>query len=303
MAEISVVWKSYHEPEIIARGYWDQGILEDLFNRPQEDTFRHHTEFKDVPENDGAVVIINARTHLEDYEQINADIASLRWCLLILTGDEEGQFDYQQIKHPLLRVWVQLPRMNVHNDVSQKLPNGARPNTRQLLYEIGKQERTLDWFFAGQINHDRREQCVNELVYLTDSGENPNGQLITTKEFGKEALAYKDYLTLMASAKIALCPSGIETPDSFRLYEALEAGCMPVVDAFATRNQSYGFWKYLFDGDVPFPIVDYWDKLPELLPELLREYPHNANKVSAWWQNKKRNLHLKLIDDIKEINV
>lgn len=302
MATIKVIWKSYHEPEIIPRGYWDQSLLEDMFNRVGPYVWEHHTEFEGLAENEGGVVVLNGRTHVDDIEAINADLAKLRWVLLVITGDEEGLFPFQEIRHPLLRVWVQLPRMNVHNDVSLKLPNGPRPGTRELLRQIGKVEKTQDWFFCGQINHDRREQCVHELRLFQENGTFPNGTLVPTDGFGKEALNQEQYVAHLAHTKIVLCPSGIETPDTFRLYEALEAGCIPVVDAFSTRNQSYGFWKYLFGEDVPFPIVDYWDKLPALMPELLKEYPHNANKISAWWQNKKRSMYLKLIDDVKEIS-
>jgi hypothetical protein len=293
---INVIWKSYHEPDIIARGYWDQGILEDMFNRGN---YTHYTGFEDVPANTGAVVVINARTHLEDIPQINADINNLKWCILILTGDEEGQFAWQQISHPMLRVWVQLPRMNVHNDVSQKLPNGARPGTREKLKEIGPQIRDLDFMFVGQVNHERREQCVEA---ATDMSNIFNGVVMTGDTFGKEIVNQDEYCRLLAHTKIALCPSGIETPDTFRLYEALEAGCLPIVDAFASRNQDWGFWNYLFDGDLPFPIIPYWSDLPALLPQLLRDYPHNASKASAWWQSIKRKIHLKLLADIKELN-
>lgn len=292
-----VLWISYHQPEILHRGYWDQALLETTFDKVN---FNHHesvdNKFPELEEGKGAVVVINGRTHVEDVDRLNTDIAKLRWILLVVSGDEEATFPWQDVKHPMMRLWVQLPRMNVHNDVSYKLPNGYRPTTRKILAELGQQERTLDWFFAGQINHDRREQCVAELRKL------PNGELTETKQFGKEAVEYHEYLKKMASAKIIPCPSGIETPDSFRLYEALEAGCLPVVDAFSTRHQAPGFWQYLFGDDVPFPIIDYWDKFPALLPQLLKEWPSNANRVSAWWQLKKRETYWKLVDDIKELN-
>lgn len=300
MSVTKVIWKSYHD-EAIPRFYWDQAILEYLFMQSPTD-WQHQTEFKDIAENEGAIVIINGRMHVEDTEAINTDLAKLRWVLLIITGDEEAVFPFEEIKHPLLRIWMQLPRMNRHNDVSFKLPNGPRPGTREILKEIGTMKRKQDWFFCGQINHERREQCVAELRYLMDSREVPNGTYVTTKKFGEERLTQIQYLTHMAQTKVVLCPSGIETPDTFRLYEALEAGCVPVVDAFATRNQSPGFWEYLFAEEVPFPIVDYWDKLPALMPELLRDYPANANRIAAWWEQKKRNMYLKLIYDIKDIS-
>lgn len=295
MQKVDVIWPSLHS-EAINRGYWDQAIVEDLLAGPN---FVHHSEFIEA---DGAVVVLNGRMHAEDSEAINTHLKKLRWVVLIVTGDEEATFPFEEIKHPLLRVWMQLPRMNRHNDVSQKLPNGPRSRTRHELNRIGHQQRAQDWFFAGQVNHDRREQCAHELRLFKENGLFPNGTLITTDGFGKEALSQHNYCRQLATTKIVLCPSGIETPDTFRLYEALEAGCLPVVDAFATRNQAPGFWNYLFGENVPFPIVDYWDKLPALMPELLRDYPHNANKAFAWWQGKKRALHNKLIDDIKDIS-
>lgn len=301
MDKVFVVWKSYHKPEILDRGYWDQGLLEDLFKKPQELVYEHVYDVSEVPEGQGAVFIINGRTHVEDTAKINADIAKLRWVLFIETGDEEASFPWREIKHPIMRVWIMLPRMNQHDDVSFHLPNGYRPTTHKLLQEIGPQPRQFDWFFAGQVNHDRRQQCVAELKYLVDSQECPNGVLSPTTHFGEEKIDYKTYLTGLARSKIALCPSGVESPDNFRLYEALEAGCLPVVDAFATNNQSLGFWEYLFGDDLPFPVVKYWDELPKLMPKLLADYPNNANKVFAWWQQKKRDMLYKLQDDIKEL--
>lgn len=296
MDPVDVIWKSYHRPEIISRGYWDQAILEDTFAKGN---FAHHTEVRSVKEGNGAVFVINGRTHVDDIEQINKDIASLAWVLFIITGDEEGLFPWQSISHPMLRTWVQLPRMNMHNDASFKLPNGYLPDTRKLLKKIGQQDRIVDVFFTGQVNHPRREQCVEALKALP---ETYSRVLVETAGFGAQAMPYEEYMKTMAQAKIVLCPSGIETPDTFRLYEALEAGCVPVVDAFATNNQDWGFWQYLFGEQPPFPIIPYWDELPKLMPQLLKEYPANANQCFAWWQQLKRKIYNKLIDDLKEIN-
>lgn len=301
MDKVNVVWKSYHEPEVIGRGYWDQGLLEDIF---KQGDYRHLTDVDQIPRGEGAdwqgaIFVINGRTHLQDTEIINKDISVLRWVLFIVTGDEEAIFPWRDIKHPIMRMWVMLPRMNEHNDVSFRLPNGYRPETRALLKEIGEQNRTNDWFFAGQVNHDRREQCVEAARTLPKAF---HGIAVETQRFGEEKLHYKEYLTIMAQSKIVLCPSGVESPDNFRLYEALEAGCVPVVDAFSSKHKHPGFWKYLFGNDIPFPILDYWDALPKLMPELLRDYPTNANRCFAWWQNKKREIKYKLEADVKELS-
>jgi hypothetical protein len=288
---VKVIWKSYHKPEILDRGYWDQALLEDTFKRGD---FSHQLDFDNLEDGEGAIVIINGRCHIGDAEKINADISKLRWVLFILTGDEEALFPWRAIQHSNMRFWVQLPRIGLHDDANYRIPNGYRPATHEILKEIGQQGRDLGWFFAGQVNHERRQQCVEELRKL------PNGVLAETDGFGKEVVAYKDYLSYMSRSKIVFCPSGIETPDNFRLYEALEAGCLPVVDAFATKNPAWGFWKYLFE-DAPFPVIDYWSNLPQLLPQLLKEYPTNANSVFAWWIRYKRNLYLKLMEDVETL--
>lgn len=296
MDKINVVWKSYHKPEIIERGYWDQGLLEDIFKQLE---VVHHTDF-DWVKDDGAVVIINGRTHTEDADKINEDIAKLKWVLFIDTGDEEATFPWREIKHPIMKVWMMLPRMTEHNDTHYKLPNGYRPNTRELLKGIGQQERTIGWSFAGQVNHERRQQCFDVLTQFKPLY--PTAVLVGTKEFGKEAVPYPEYLKIMAQSKIVLCPSGIESPDNFRLYEALEAGTLPVVDAFSTNFKTPGFWKYLFGADVPFPIVDYWDALPDMLPGLLNNYIALSNRCFAWWQLQKRKIKWQLIDDVAELS-
>ena len=299
---VNVYWLSYHE-NILSHGFWDNALLDDTFKKGN---FIHHeikcSEFPVNNKESGGVFIINGRTHIEDTDKINADIAKLSWVLFIVTGDEEALFPWRKITHPRMRVWIMLPRMNQHDDVSFRLPQGYRQQTAELIKEIGYKEKTIDWMFAGQITHERREQCAAELRYLIDSGKYPNGILSGTKIFGQEKIPYKEYLEMMAQTKIVLCPSGPETPDSFRLYEALEAGCVPVVDQFSTNFKNPGFWKYVFGDDIPFPIVDYWDALPNLMPELLRNYPELSVKCQSWWIQRKKIIFDKLNEDIKELS-
>lgn len=303
MPTIDVIWKSYHKPEAISRGYWDQGILEDTFKRG---SFEHHTDFNWIQAQElaidqpGAIVVINGRLHGADTKAINNDIAKLRWCLLIITGDEEAVFPWPEIKHPLMKMWVQTPRMNFHNDISYKLVNGYRPETHEIITKISQQERIFDYVFMGQVNHERRQQCFDVIKQFEPLY---NTYIVGTDAFGKEVVPYPTYLKYLAQSKVVPCPSGIETPDSFRLYEALEAGCIPVVDAFSTNNKTPGFWQFLFGSNPPFPIVNYWDEFPQVLPELLRDYPTNAIKVFAWWQQFKRSLYCRLLDDIKELDI
>lgn len=297
--KINVVW--YGNPEQTEYNiWWDMSILKDLFSGQLwqgKHEFIQYDGIEALPEDEGAVVVIPSRLWLGKEEEINASLQKLRFVVACICGNEESNFQWQAIRHPMLRVWMQLPRLNVHNDVSYKLINGYRPETRKLIKEVGMQKRTIDYAFIGQVNHERRRQCVDVLNQFHDPY--PDSVIVETDTFGKEAVSYPEYIKTLARTKITPCPSGVESPDSFRLYEALEAGCLPVVDAFSTNNQFPGFWHYLFGEQLPFPIIPYWSDFPQVLPELLRNYPANVNRVNAWWQQRKRNLYFKLIDDVK----
>jgi len=291
----NVVWLSFHE-DVLARGYWDDALLEDLLSYGE---YKHFYTTADVPEGEGAIVKINGRTHTspEDIEKINEEINRLPWVLFMETGDEESLFPWREIKHPLMKVWIMLPKLNMHDDVAFRMPNGYTTDTRKYLREIGRKERDIDVSFVGQKNHPRRDQCVEAL----DGLQGYSKFRVATDAFGKLELNREEYMDILARSKVVLCPSGVESPDNFRLYEALEAGCVPIVDAFSTKHQAPGFWGIVLGDDLPFPIVNYWDELPAVLPELIANWTEISNKCYAWWQFFKRNMRVRLEDDVKEL--
>lgn len=278
---LSIVYLSVKK-ETPTRGYWDMGFLDEyLFKQFHHDTY----EVSEMPELDGAVVVIPARAQADSVEQINTELNKLRWCIVILTGDEEHDFPWRELHHPRMLVWIMSPKQGIHDDAAFRIGSGYRYEEPSILETIGLTDRPLDWFFAGQITHEARENCATELRRMD------GGKLIETKGFG-QGLKYKEYVKFLALAKFVPCPSGPVSPDNFRLYEALEAGCIPIGDGG-------DYWSYLFGEPVPFPVLTDWAKLPELLPDLLNNYQPLANKVFAWWQLYKRRIADKLYDQVK----
>lgn len=255
--------------------YWDHGFLDEyLF--PQ---FKHVVHELDhlTEELQGAVVVLPARAQAESVEKINRELSKLKWCIVMLTGDEESVFPWRELKHPRMLVWVMSPKKGIHDDAANRMGSGYRKEAPEILKKIGQVDKVHDWSFSGQVTHDKRKQCVEELKKIDG-----NGYLRETKGFGQGA-EYEEYLDIMAHSKFVMCPSGPVSPDSFRLYEALEAGCIPIAD-------SGDYWSYLFDEPVPFPVLTDWSKLPETFPTLLTNYQALANRVFAWWQLYKRKM-------------
>lgn len=295
---VPVAWVSYKE-ETPARGYWDQALIEDLLTEslwgffPQV-TLRHQEGLGGL-DGDGAIVVLPARAQADCLPKLNEDLSALQWVLLVLTGDEESVFPFEEISHPRLRVWVMSARPQRHRG-ARFLGSGYQPVFRSLRGRPVP-ARTKDWFFAGQVTHQRREMCVEELLGLSEPGN-----LVRTPGF-TQGLAPEDYLDAMCSAVVAPCPSGPETPDTFRLYEALEAGCVPLADT-RTPKEDFGqnFWDLYFGEEVPFPVITDTSDIPDQIRSVVvEEGLAKRNQVFAWWKAQKRKLAMNLISDLSSL--
>lgn len=302
----TVVWLNLDE-ESIVRHYWDQGILELLFDekiwRLRRDY--QHVEartIEDIPTDTGAVVVLPARFHVNRIDEVNACLARLDWVVLILTSDEESLFPFEFIDHPRIRLYVMTPDVRRRFDEGVRLlGEGFASDTPEILRGADMDRREVDVGFWGQITHDRRETFGTAFRDLGNHAfQNITG--LFTEAF---AAGYPrdEYLRMMANTKIAPAPAGPGTADSFRFFEALEAGCVPIADARAPGDPE-GYWDLLFagHGPLPFPVLDDWTQLAEVAGEACVEWTANANRCQAWWQQYKRNLVLQLEADIDEIS-
>lgn len=302
--DVNVVWLTYHETQP-AYLYHDQGLLHNLFLRrtwlpANASTFIYRFGMEELPPDaEGAVVVFPARFNQEQRHlvQLQADIDKLKWVVLIISSDEETTFDWQAIKHPNMRLWVSTPRAN-QDGADYYFGDGYRYECPDILryYRREALNRDLDWFFAGQRTTNRRNACADALAQI------PNGYSMMTQEFAA-GLPYPEYLNYLTRAKTAPCPSGAVSHDTFRFYEALEAGCVPIADTVAVNPDTNpgGYWEKLFGENPPFKLIADWPDLPTVLKEVLDDYPVTNNRVFAWWQDFKRQMSYTLEDHIAQV--
>ncbi len=302
---VPVCWVSYRR-EITPRGSHDVQQFELITARtwgapPNPLDYSHHIGFDQLPPDaDGAVVIIGAQHHHapEQVERLNADLARLRWVVLVLAGDECSQFPWQAVEHPNLRLWIMTPRPHLHVDSDAFfIGEGYRSNVPVVVKGVRDREpRLWDWFFAGQVTHERRQQMVAVLDHV---GAHPRGNLLCTPGF-LQGMAHPTYLRMLASCKVAPCPSGPCTPDSFRFYEALEAGCVPLADAYTPAGWP-GYWQFVYGPGLPFPIVEDWSDLPAIMDDVLADWPRRAAECGEWWRVQKARIVQRLDDDVRAV--
>lgn len=285
-----VWWLNFH-PEVDHGQMWDQTIVKWLLApKPYADDYGENI---DSLNGDGAIVVIPGRFHdtEADMDRINRKLHPLTWVVVIVTSDEESSFDVDRLTHPNRKVWVQTPKPGKHDPYGW-LPVGWTPHT-EYGHSMINQPKNLDWFFSGQITHSRRKELASVLHGLK------NGVLNETEGF-TQGLKPDAYIQRLASAKVAPCPSGPVTVDTFRLCEALQLGCIPIIETDTPHETQASYWLGMF-GVHPLPTVESWYQLPTVLESLLSVWPSYMNEVGAWWIHWKRNLHRRFWDDVKAV--
>ena len=286
---IPVVWMN---PE---RGSWScVHLLNSLFDAYSCQHYCYSHELTQALDIDGGIIVFHGhQLQLRNCGpifagQMNALASQWRWAMYISVGDEGTEFPLHLLDHPNKKLWVQAPLSTTVAD--RYLIQGYPLHTRRADVP-----RDLDYFFSGQVTHARRHDCHR---YLTRYWErNPNGLILSTAAFG-QGLSQPDYLQFMSRARIVPCPAGVLTPDTFRVYESLECGAIPILDVRGQSDLTVGIWPMLLGADHPLPIIDDWSTLPDLIDSLLADYHHQSTTIAEWWTGWKQRWHYSLALDL-----
>lgn len=271
---LKIEWLSFNE-DTPNRGMWDMAFIEDTL-----ESLKKYTS-------DRVVCVIPGAGNKDKYEEINQYISRYNKVLVVITSDEESQFDTDNLVHEDMIIYCQYHNDEKSHNVDFWLPIGYTPHTRETLKKTGLQDKTLDWFFSGQITHETRVELFEQL----DGFE--GGIVLGTAGF-TQGLPPEIYGINMAKAKIVPSPSGAVKPEAFRTYEALEAGALPLA-------QGADYHKEILD-DSAIPYYESWDKVRKNIKKYAKDYPKVNNFAQSWWLQQKRRVRQRFIDDL-ELNV
>ena len=111
------------------------------------------------------------------------------------------------------------------------------------------------WCFAGENKPSRK-------LFLKEFQSLPGGKVLLTREGFEEdknkktALTTSDYYDLLRDSIFAPCPTGWINIDTHRFYEALQAGCIPVVLKNACPEKSeLSYWESKFQPSQALPFI------------------------------------------------
>jgi hypothetical protein len=137
------------------------------------------------------------------------------------------------------------------------------------------------WSFAGDAKKSTRQEMLAAMNRL------PRGFSHLTSGFGSEdSLSIGAYRALLDDTVIVPCPGGWSNLETFRVYEALEAGCIPIVE----RRIAFDYYTDLL-GTHPLPTVSNWTDVRDLVgSKTLEDLESLRRSCEHWWHAFKRRL-------------
>lgn len=280
---IPVIWLA--KDGVCSRCRMDEWFVEDLLDGAQKrPAGMPHFEHREVDflygvHQDRAIVVLPAGNHVDDVEWVNEQIRWVDDLTLILTSDEGQRFPVHELKHERMRLWVQTPR-----------PEAKYPDDT-IFFGVGSGRAWMGvephsaihkMFLSAQKTHARRDACIANAQRV------PGDVFVQANDRFMEGMPREDYLRWMNQTRWAPAPSGILTQDSFRFYEALERGALPIPDGRRPDAQGAGYWDLVAYG-FPVPPIDNWRNLPSMIDRF--PYPEQAQlQAHAWWHHRRREL-------------
>jgi hypothetical protein len=277
---------------------WDEMFVEDLWlgkvKRPHGFPEISVHRVVTLPFVAHAVVSIPAGALLEEVAWVQREITHIEHLVLFLTSDEGALFPIDKLKHPDMTLWVQTPRPEVAYPAGTRFFGVGSARAGDVVRYPEKVEKTTDWFYRGQgDSHPRRIEAIQ---HMAKYAEVSNCEFEVTPGF-LQGVPRVEYLSAMAQAKVVPCPTGILTQDTFRMYEAIEMGCVPIIDHKRSGGGGQGFWDLQCPG-IRAPKIRHWEQIYDHIQHSLVNWEEKAAFVHTWWHERRWQLANQLRDDL-----
>lgn len=211
-------------------------------------------------------------------------------CGLIHIGDEYYRGDFSQYAaFGFVIRMMSFDAINVPGVFA--LPLGVTGGLGEPVTKASSQ-RKLNWIFAGDYKADRK------VMAAAFAGIEPNLLSLPISYMGQTGIARADYIAGMADAVFAPCPAGNVCIETFRPYEALHFGAIPIVPKRAISDP----YKDVL-GSHPMPSFTSWKKAAAFANDLLAD-PAGLDQLQseclAWWAREQEDLSDRLARFVRE---
>jgi hypothetical protein len=260
----TLIWQA---PRAAERA-WITELFRDCFREERDDS---HSVVIDNS------VVIDARIQRapEDYY---ARFASKRNVFLFHLGDEWYDPHYEKYSN-FNGVFRNYASSAFNPSFVMGLPLGYY-NFRPHASEIPTaKNRKYVWCFLGQLNKASRPEMASALARI-----GPN-LVYATDNPGSPRFTVETYHRALFDSVFVPCPMGNVNLESFRVYESLECGAIPILESRLTLD-----YFRLTLGDHPLPTFRSWNAAARYIRHLMADSTlllAKQEECLAWWQGYK----------------
>ena len=225
-------------------------------------------------EKEDALIIVDSspESKIELYNKLKLICSKI---LLFHLGDESGAYDLSQVYKNCDYIWRTFcSNKYFKNNHIKCIPIGYKSG----LVNKKKNKRKYKWAFTGtphkSSRHDLLFQFSDIKPFFCHKTEKFDAKIISVDEMS-EALSSTEFIP---------CPNGFFHPETYRLYEALECECIPIVES------AYNYYDRLFP-DNPFVKVNKWADARSIIKGWGDiQIKKKQEECKSWWNNYKNYL-------------
>jgi len=265
------VWGIYHKKN---SNLWIYEIL----NKIKYNIIENETS---IEKNDILVIVDSS---LEEKNELYTKLKLIcSKVFLFHLGDESGVFDLSQIYKNCNYVWRTFcSNQYFENSHVKCIPIGYKSG----VLNKQKKNRKYKWAFIGtphkSSRHDLLFQFSDIKPFFCHKTEKFDEKIISADEMS-EVLSLTEFMP---------CPNGFVHPETYRLYEALECECIPVVE------NAYQYYDRLFPHN-PFIKVNKWaEAKPTIKGWNNDQIEKKKEECKIWWSDHKVKLQNSIKDKI-----
>ena len=258
------VWGLYHKEN---SNKWIDEILKEI-------TLKTIHSINDLENGDTLIIIDSSiEKKSEFYDKLSLICPKM---FLIHLGDESGAFNLSLIYNKFNHVWRAFCLNKYFNNKKIScLPIGYKSG---VAFEKKILKRKNKWAFIGTPHKSSRHDLLFQLSEIKPSFS------FQTKKFNEKIMGVSEMNDILLSTEFIPCPNGFVHPETYRLYESLECGCIPIVE------NTYKYYDRLFPKN-PFLKVDIWKEAKILIKEWKSDrIIEKQEECIIWWKDQKKQI-------------
>jgi len=254
----SYIWGAYHKKNS------DKWIYE-ILKKVEYNTINNE---KDLKNGDILIVIDSSiENKIKQYDRFKLICSKI---FLFHLGDETGIIDFSQVYKNCDYVWRTFcSNKYFNNDEIKCIPIGYKSGI--AINSVNS--RKYKWAFIGTPHKSSRHDLLYQFSHIKEF------YTYKTEKFNLKPIEANEMSKILSSTEFLPCPNGFVHPETYRLYEALECDCIPIVE------NAYKYYDRLFP-DNPFIKINKWSEAAPIIKGWSDEQISNKRKECEKWWNK-----------------